>query len=122
MWFRYANVRGDHSVEFSFSFLFPKFMRSYVEKITGAFLYPIMVKISGRRLALRATPDITCLYAPKDSGAAAAALASLFGDPVCLGVEEDERSKALRDLDDRIAALTTASTTPGSSELELATV
>ena len=123
MWFPYTNIRGDHSNEFSFSFLFPKIIRPYVEKLTGSVIYPIFVRLLGNRLELRATSEITSLYAPSDSVAATAAFTSLTGEPVCLGVHEDERSKALRDLDDRIAALTNGGTsTTCSSDVELASV
>ena len=121
MWFPYSNLQGDHSTEFSFSFLFPKLIRPYVEKLTGLVLYRIIVRLSNGRLALRQSTDIASLYSPSDSAAAAAAFASLTGDPVCMDVDEDERSKALRDLDDKIAALTGGSTTC-SSDVELASV
>jgi hypothetical protein len=110
MWFPYANVRGDHSVEFSFSFNFPRLIRPYIEKVTGGFLFRLLNRIMKNRLSLRQSSEMTTLYSPGDLASASSALTALIGDPVCL--EQDERSKALRDLDDRIASLSGVSTTP----------
>jgi hypothetical protein len=112
MWFPYASVRGDHSVEFSFSFNFPKYIRPYVEKMTGGLLFPLFLRISKNRCALRQSSDMTSLYSPAALASASAALAALNGDPACLAIEQDERTKALRDLEDRIASLSGVSTTP----------
>jgi hypothetical protein len=117
MSFPYANIRGDHSTEFSFSYLFPKMMRPTVDRITSGMIYPVMVKVSKGWLAVgQADTSLAytlpmSLYSPGDTAAASAALSTLTNSSkLAASGDVDKRSKALRFLDENIAALKTETT------------
>ena len=88
MHFPYANVRGDHSVEFSLSCLFPKLVRPHVEK-TACIVYEFVVGKSGGRLELRSANG-AWLYQASEAAA---------------GPFDERKSKALQFLDENIAAI-----------------
>jgi hypothetical protein len=110
MHFPYANVRGDHSSEFTLSLLFPKYLRPFVDRLAAA-VYPATVAVSGGWLELRATEKVsvaiaTSLYSPNDAAAASAVIETLAaGTAEERAKFEERRAKALRFLDDNIAAL-----------------
>jgi hypothetical protein len=105
MHFPYANLRGDHSSEFNFSLLFPKWSRPTIEKIAGI-LYSILTRLS-RLLELRPSDKSTVtanvsLYSPADSAAANAVMEAIGTEKAKF---EERRAKALKFLDENIAAL-----------------
>ena len=110
MHFSYANVRGDHSSEFTLSLLFPKLIRPAIDR-ASILVYEISVRLSGGRLELRQTEKVsltvsTTLYSPADAAAATAALEVIAPVTAEDRAKFDERrAKALKFLDDNIAAL-----------------
>jgi hypothetical protein len=110
MHFPYANLRGDHSSEFNLSLLFPKVSRPTIDRLSAA-VFDVAVKLSGGWLDLRLTDKVsltssTTLYSPADSAAASAALESM----ATMSSEdrakfEQRRARALKFLDENIAAL-----------------
>jgi hypothetical protein len=110
MHFSYANLRGDHSSEFTLSLLFPKLIRPALDRVSIV-VYEVLVKVSGGRLELRPVEKVsltvpTTLYSPADAAAATAALEVIA--PVTAEDRakfEERRAKALKFLDENIAAL-----------------
>ncbi len=111
MHFPYANLRGDHSSEFNFALLFPKFIRPTVDAFAGM-IYAIIVRMTKGFLALRAT-DRTglmsggTLYSPADTAAAVAVISSLANNSSSIedNSPDDRRLRTLKFLDDNIASL-----------------
>jgi hypothetical protein len=97
MHFPYANLRGDHSTEFNLALLFPKFFRPILDKIFSL-IYSIICKLTNV-FELR-TVDKSGLYSPADTAAANAVMDSLERSKF-----DDKKTKALKFLDDNIAAL-----------------
>ena len=110
MHFPYANVRGDHSSEFTLSLLFPKWLRPSIDRLS-AMVYPVAVMATGGWLELRVTDKISVaiassLYSPTDAAAASSVIEVLAaGTAEERAKFEERRAKALKFLDDNITAL-----------------
>jgi hypothetical protein len=105
MHFPYANLRGDHSTEFQFSVLFPKAIRSSLDKMFGIF-YLVVHRFTDAfelrpsdKTSLAATIS---LYSPADAAAANAVMEAIGTEKFKF---EERRAKALKFLDENIAAL-----------------
>ena len=105
MHFPYANVRGDHSSEFNFSLLFPKWCRHTIEKLCGV-VYSVFTQISSvfelRPSDKASLTAAVSLYSPADAAAANAVMESIGAEK---NKFEERRAKALKFLDENIAAL-----------------
>ena len=105
MHFPYANLRGDHSTEFNFSLLFPKWSRHTIDRF-GSIVYTVLSKFTNV-FEIR-SPDKTTLnsnislYSPADAAAATAVMEAIGTEKAKF---EERRAKALRFLDDNIATL-----------------
>ena len=97
MHFPYANLRGDHSSEFNLALLFPKLVRPIMDKLFSL-LYSVICKLTNA-FELR-TVDKSGLYSPADTAAANAVMDSLERSKF-----DEKKTKALKFLDDNIAAL-----------------
>lgn len=106
MWFPYANLRGDHSSEFTLSLLFPKPLRPPIDRVSER-IYSFSCKFSRGLLKLRESDKVSLsMYSPTESAAASAVIEG-FGETTQEKRTkfEEQRIKALKFLDDNIAAL-----------------
>lgn len=97
MYFSYADVRGDHSNEFSFSSLFPKLLvRGFVDQIS-CIVYVWAVKKLGPRIDLKSVDKLTVLYSPNDTAGLVTEMRT---------ANYERKNQALMLLDENIASLT----------------
>jgi hypothetical protein len=105
MHFPYANLRGDHSTEFNFSLLFPKWSRHTLDRL-GGLVYTVLLRFTNA-FEIRTTEKTSLnsnisLYSPADAAAATAVMEAIGTEKAKF---EERRAKALKFLDDNIATL-----------------
>jgi hypothetical protein len=93
-------------------------IRPTVDKVTSGLVYPVMVKVSKNWLAVGQADTTSAytlpmsLYSPGDTAAASAALSTLTNSSKQqTPTDIEKRSRALRFLDENIAALKTTDDT-----------